>query len=157
MITSDKQLKAAKEKIQILEDGLKIKPEGVPAALIKAREGQAQEFISSIKNEIEEYESLKKAKKKTIQIKTVEDLFTAPIKYRIAHNMTIEQFANYVSIHSRQIARYEKELYQNIAASLFLRILKRLDVDISGTINGDYTLAVKSRDNTPKKIFSKHQ
>ncbi len=157
MITSDKQFKAALEKIHILENGLKIKPEGVPKEFVKAREGQAHEFISAIRKEIKEYEDLKRAKKKAIQIKTVEDLFTAPIKYRIAHNMTIEQFAHHVSIHSRQIARYEKELYQNIAASLFLRILKMIDVDIKGTINSDYDLAAKSSDKTTNKMFSKQQ
>jgi len=46
--------------------------------------------------------------------------------------MTIESFARLVHVHSRQIARYESEDYQNVSWDTLLKILERLDVKIEG-------------------------
>jgi len=48
--------------------------------------------------------------------------------------MTIESFARLVHVHSRQIARYESEDYQNVSWDTLLKILERLDVKIEGTM-----------------------
>ena len=66
----------------------------------------------------------------------------APIRYRIATHMTIETFAKLVYIHSRQIARYESEDYQNVTWDTLLRILERLNIKIEGKVELDQKIAV---------------
>ena len=52
----------------------------------------------------------------------------APIKYRLAKGMKIEDFARKVNIHSRQIARYEVDHYHNETTDTMLKILGTVDV-----------------------------
>jgi hypothetical protein len=135
MITSQKQLLAAKEKVKMLKESLVTEQEkSVPEVLKLATIGQIEELISEIESEINEYELLKSNKSTEIQIFSLEDLMNAPIKYRIAKGMTIEDFARKVHIHSRQIARYEHDHYHNATTDTLLKILVCLDVKISGMV-----------------------
>ena len=72
---------------------------------------------------------------KELRIFSLHDLRVAPIRYRIAARMTIEGFARLVHVHSRQIARYESEDYQNVSWDTLLKILERLDVKIEGKMD----------------------
>jgi transcriptional regulator with XRE-family HTH domain len=56
--------------------------------------------------------------------------------------MTVETFARLVHVHSRQIARYESEDYQNVSWDTLLKILERLNVKIEGTVELDRKIAV---------------
>ena len=56
--------------------------------------------------------------------------------------MTIETFARLVHIHSRQIARYESEDYQNVTWDTLLKILERLNVKIEGKVELGQKIAV---------------
>ena len=62
------------------------------------------------------------------------DLLVAPIRYRLANHMSIEGFGRKVGVSARQIARYEKEEYQNINTSTLQKILRNMDVHIDGKI-----------------------
>ena len=75
---------------------------------------------------------LQKTGAKELHIFSLHDLRDAAIRYRIAAHMTIESFARLVHVHSRQIARYESEDYQNVSWDTLLKILERLDVKIEG-------------------------
>lgn len=135
MITSQKQLIAAKEKLNLLKESLTAEyKKDVPEILKAAAIGQTEELISEIESEIAEYEGLKKSSFSEIQIFSLEDLMDAPIRYRIAKGMTIEDFARKVDIHSRQIARYEGDHYHNATTDTLLKILSCLDVKISGMV-----------------------
>lgn len=46
---------------------------------------------------------------------------SAPVRYRIATGMSVEEFARKVEIHSRQIARYETEIYRNATTETLLK------------------------------------
>ena len=133
MITSQKQFITAKEKVKMLKESLVAEyKKDVPEILKSAATGQIEELISEIESEIEEYESLKNNKLSEIQIFSLDDLMDAPIKYRLAKGMTIEDFARKVDIHSRQIARYETEHYHNATTDTMLKILTCIDIKISG-------------------------
>src|SRR4051812_13462188 len=108
MITSDRQLEAALKKLKLLQSSMKLelKP-GTPRVLGVALHGQTQELVEELKNEIQEYKRLKNSQLVEIPIRSLEELMNAPIRYRLARKMTIEQFAHSVHVHSRQIARYE--------------------------------------------------
>ena len=143
MIRSEKQYEAAKKQLATLREGLssKGKPK-VPEALARAAKGQTAELASEIEKEIKEYDLLQKTSLKEIPIHSLRDLRLAPIRYRIAAQMTIEGFARLVHIHSRQIARYESEDYQNVTWDTLLKILERLNVKIEGKVELAQKIAV---------------
>lgn len=135
MITSQKQLTAAKEKIRLLQEGLAAPPAaGTPAILVDAARGQVEELVAEIEAEIREYETLQEMKADEFRIESLDDLMDAPIRYRLANKMTIEEFAHKVGIHSRQIARYEAQRYRNLTTSTLLKILDKLGIQISGRV-----------------------
>jgi DNA-binding XRE family transcriptional regulator len=106
-----------------------------PEVVIRAARGQTAELAAQIKKEIADYEQLLKTQATELRIFSLHDLRLAPIRYRIAARMTIESFARLVHVHSRQIARYESEDYQNVSWDTLLKILERLDVKIEGKMD----------------------
>ena len=133
MIRSDKQYQAAKKQLVSLRKALAAGAHAkAPEAVIRAARGQTAELAAQIEKEIKDYEQLQKTQAKELRIFSLHDLRVAPIRYRIAAHMTIESFARLVHVHSRQIARYESEDYQNVSWDTLLKILERLDVKIEG-------------------------
>ena len=133
MIRSDKQYQAAKKQLVSLRKALAAGAHAkAPEAVIRAARGQTAELAAQIEKEIKDYEQLQKTQAKELRIFSLHDLRVAPIRYRIAARMTIEAFARLVHVHSRQIARYESEDYQNVSWDTLLKILERLDVKIEG-------------------------
>ena len=93
---------------------------------------KCRELAEEIERQIKDYEQLQGTGAKELHIFSLHDLRVAPIRYRIAARMTIESFARLVHVHSRQIARYESDDYQNVSWDTLLKILERLDVKIEG-------------------------
>ena len=133
MIRSEKQYQAARKQLASLREtltrGARTK---APEAVLRAARGQTAELAEEIEKEIKDYEQLQKVGTKELRILSLHDLRLAPMRYRIAAHMTIESFARMVHVHSRQIARYESENYQNVSWDTLLRILEQLDVKIEG-------------------------
>jgi len=137
MITSDKQYIAAKEQLHMLTQSLSAPAKNdVPAAIESAGKAQIKELITEIKASINEYESIIKNTRNNvlIEIHSLDDLLAAPIRYRLANHMSIDNFSRKVGVSARQIVRYEKEEYQNINARTLQKILKSLEVRIDGKI-----------------------
>lgn len=136
MIRSDRQYQAAKKQLVSLRKALAAGAHAkAPEAVIRAARGQTAELAAQIEKEIKDYEQLQKTQAKELRIFSLHDLRVAPIRYRIAARMTIEGFARLVHVHSRQIARYESEEYQNVSWDTLLKILERLDVKIEGKMD----------------------
>lgn len=51
----------------------------------------------------------------------------APIRYRIAAHMSVDEFGGKVGNSARQIARYELESYQNTNSGILRKILEALN------------------------------
>ena len=137
MITSDKQYAAAKEQLSMLIQSLSAPvKKDVPAVIQEAAKSQIKELIAEIQAKIDEYSKLVKNHNDgvVIEIHSLGDLLAAPIRYRLANHMSIEVFGRKVGISARQIARYEKEEYQNITTSTLQKILGNLDIHIDGKI-----------------------
>jgi len=83
---------------------------------------------------IEEYDALKDSKPSDIEIHSLDDLMVLPIRYRIAAHMSIDAFSRKVGVSARQIARYERESYQNTNSSTLRKILGVLDIHLDGKI-----------------------
>ena len=136
MIRSDKQYQAAKKQLVSLRKALAAGAHAkAPEAVIRAARGQTAELAAQIEKEIKDYEQLQKTQAKELRIFSLHDLRVAPIRYRIAARLTIEGFARLVHVHSRQIARYESEDYQNVSWDTLLKILERLDVKIEAKMD----------------------
>ncbi len=135
MITSDKQFEAAKKQLKMLTKSLSSPvKKGVPAIIANAAKTQTQELIDELQAKINEYSQITEDENTTIEIHSLDDLLSAPIRYRLAAHMTIEGFGQKVGVSARQIARYEKEEYQNINTSTLKKILGCLDINIKGKI-----------------------
>lgn len=137
MITSDKQYAAAKEQLSTLVQSLSAPvKKDVPAIIQEAARSQTKELIAEIQANLDEYSKLVKNHNDgvVIEIHSLSDLLAAPIRYRLANHMSIEVFGRKVGISARQIARYEKEEYQNITTSTLQKILGNLNIHIDGKI-----------------------
>ena len=137
MITSDKQYAAAKEQLSMLVQSLSASvKKDVPAVIEEAARSQTKELIAEIQENLDEYSKLVKNHNDgvVIEIHSLSDLLAAPIRYRLANHMSIEVFGRKVGISARQIARYEKEEYQNITTSTLQKILGNLNIHIDGKI-----------------------
>jgi len=136
MITSYKQYTVAKEKLKKIKESIvATQKTKVPQVLVRASLGQMKELLADLKRDMSEYETLHMSHKQDISISSLEDLMKAPIRYRLAKKMTIEQFAKEVEVHSRQIARYETEQYHNATTDTLIKILERLKIDLKGSIH----------------------
>lgn len=135
MITSDKQYDAAKRQLAMLTEALSApKKKSVPDAVKEASNAQTQELIDEIQESIDEYEKLRSSEPTDVEIHSLDDLMLAPIRYRIAAHMSVDEFGRKVGVSARQIVRYELEGYRNINARTFQKILKKLNVRLNGRV-----------------------
>ena len=135
MITSDRQYDAAKKQLAMLAEALSApKKKSVPDAVREAGNAQTQELIDEIQRSIDEYEKLRNSEPSDVEIHSLDDLMLAPIRYRIAAHMSVDEFGRKVGVSARQIARYELEGYRNINASTFRKILKKLNIRLNGRV-----------------------
>jgi hypothetical protein len=93
-----------------------------------------EELMAEIRRDIEEYEALKNSRPEEIEIHSLDDLLTAPVRYRIAAHMSVDTFGRKVGVSARQIIRYESEGYQNITSSTLQKILKGLNIHLDGKV-----------------------
>ncbi len=131
MITSDRQLKASKEKLAELKKSLQKSPSSsMNPILVKSAKVQTQSVIQEIENEISLYEDLKTKGTAAIKLNSIADVLSLPVMYRVAKGLSQEQFARLVDVGLRQIARYESEGYENINGENFKKILAKINLKI---------------------------
>ncbi len=135
MITSDIQYTAAQQQLVMLTESLDApKKQGVPDVIEQAGKAQTRSLIAQIQTDMREYDRLKNTSPPEIKIESLEDLMTAPIRYRLAANMSLDSFGRKVCVSARQIARYEQENYRNTNSSTLQKILQALDIQLEGTV-----------------------
>ena len=135
MITSDRQYDAAKAQLKQLTESLTAPTkEGVPDVVVDAGIAQIKELMAEVRHNIEEYECLKNCRLEDVEIHSLDDLITAPIRYRIAAHMSVDEFGRKVGVSARQIMRYENEEYQNITSGTLQKILKGLNIHLEGRV-----------------------
>lgn len=135
MITSDKQYAASQKQLAMLKESYTAAvKKGVPDVVAKAGKAQIKELMAELKLLINEYDSLKACKPSDIEIHSLDDLMVVPIRYRIAAHMSIDAFSRKVGVSARQIARYERENYENTNSSTLRKILGMLNIHLDGKI-----------------------
>ena len=131
MIVSERQLKAAKKKAKLLEKSIK-KMEGKKGPLVQPTIIQTQAMLKELQDEVSEYEALLGQGLEAIKIEFLKEIMLLPIKYRVAKNLSREDFAKEVGLPVRMIARYEAGGYTNINGETFKKILDTLPLTIEG-------------------------
>ncbi len=135
MITSDRQLNAAQEKLDMLKASLDAPAKkGVSKAIVEAAKRQIQELIDELQAEIDDYTRTGQMDPSEIPINTIDDLMVAPIRYRISAHLSVDKFARMVDVSSRQIVRYESQAYQNSSVENLKKILDHLKIRLDGQI-----------------------
>ena len=135
MITSDRQYDAAKHQLARLAESLAAPTKAnVPDIIASVGRGQTEDLVAEIQRSIEEYEQLKNTRLEDIEIHSLEDLITTPIRYRIVARMSVDEFSRKVGVSARQIMRYESEGYQNITSNNLKKILKGLNIQVEGKV-----------------------
>jgi DNA-binding XRE family transcriptional regulator len=131
MIKNDRQYAATQKQLTLLEQSLDqgTANSNMPEFLVLNTKNSIKSLINDLKKEILEYNLLKQKGIKAITVSDWYDFLLIPIKYRIENNLTIEQFAQKVKVHSRQIAGYEKEEYRNVTMSTFTKILEEININ----------------------------
>lgn len=136
MITSDRQLKVTKEKIEFLKNNKSARTsQKINPVLQKAGELQSLSLIDELELQVIEYENLKSKGLPAIKLSSPEDMMLLPIRYRIAKQLTQEDFANFVDVPLRQITRYEAEEYGNINGETLKKILHKIPLKITGKVS----------------------
>lgn len=134
MITSERQLNAAKKKIAFLQESLAEMQKPSKSVLAKSSMIQTHAMIEELEEEVREYETLSTEGLDAIHIESPKDIMLLPIKYRIAKHLTQEAFAKIVDVSVRMIARYEAEEYTNINGETLKKILNKLPVKLDGKL-----------------------
>lgn len=135
MITSDRQYQTARGKLKMLEaSGNAPSKSGVANAIANAAKSQINELAEELRIEISEYEKIRDMQPDEVPIQSIDDLMVAPIRYRIASNMSAEAFARMVGVSVRQILRYESQGYQNSSVPNLRKILARLNIRLHGKV-----------------------
>ena len=132
MITSERQLKAAKEKIKSLKESIAKMQKKKKSVLAKSSLIQTEALLHKIEGEVAEYEALLTKGLEAIEIKSPEDIMLLPIRYRIAKHLSREDFSKEVDVPVRMIARYETSGYTNINGETFRKILHNLPLKFNG-------------------------
>lgn len=136
MITSDRQLRVTKEKVEGLKKALAAGPQdkGLSERMKQAFVDGHVSMIESLNKEVAEYEHLKTIQPSEIEVRSFADLRLLPIRYRIAAHLTQTEFATKVNKNLRQIARYEDESYENLTVETLQDIIEKLPVQINGFV-----------------------
>lgn len=132
MIKSERQLKAAKEKVALLTESLTRRGNPrVNPVFQKSGKLQVQAMIKEIEAEIRRYEELKERGIAALRISSPTDILLLPIEFRIAKHLTQEEFADLVGIPLRQICRYELSEYSSINGENLKKILEKISSKIT--------------------------
>ena len=136
MIRTERQYQESKKKLSSLKVSIgKPFKAGLPEKIAKAARGQSSELMNELESEIKEFEQLTHGKLKDIPLNSIEDFKKAPIRYRLSHGMTIEEFARHIQVNVRQVMRYETDEYASISLERLSEILKHLDdVELEGRL-----------------------
>jgi hypothetical protein len=136
MITSERQLASTQSRLTMLRERMANPDAKAPQAdsIARLKPADLARLIGLLEQEIREYQLTKSQSVEDIPINSPAELLLAPIRYRIATGMTVEEFARLVNVAQRQIARYEALGYQNCSMPTFQKIMQRLQIQLEGKI-----------------------
>jgi HTH-type transcriptional regulator/antitoxin HipB len=138
MIKNEKQYKITQKKLQTLEDEiirLKNGREDLPPRdemlLVSLLLFQKQ-----LEDEVAKYNLVKAITSAVLEERSIDDLPTLLIEYKIHSGMTQKEFSEKIGMKEQQLQRYEAENFNSISFKNLLKIIHAigLEVTVRGTI-----------------------
>ena len=127
MIKNEKQYKISKNRLAEINENITAKKsKAIAGSKEEGALNSLQMFGNSIKEEIKQYESLKKKKatlKKQISLIQLPQVL---IEHKITKGLTQKQFAEILGIKEQQLQRYEADNYKSVS---FGRLLEYIEKD----------------------------
>ena len=132
MIKNEKQYKISRKRLNDIVgkiDDLKNRVKDNP---LKSQMMQAslEIFKKDIEAEINEYETLKNGKSTTLKERSIADLPSMIIEYKIAQHLTHKEFSKLLGIKEQQLQRYESENFQKVSFQNLIKFINFLDMDL---------------------------
>ena len=99
---------------------------GVHPKLIKAQRDALASQLESLNAEINEYEGLRKTRRRQIDLEVVSDLPQALIRARIAAGISQRELALRLGLKEQQIQRYEATKYASASLSRVIEVAQAI-------------------------------
>ena len=134
MITNERQYRITKRKaerfVQALDEFKEKEREraDLPQRLIQAERKGIEAQLTSLFEEIEEYERVKKEGVSNLVVTTIDELPILLIKARIASDMTQRELAEQLHMNVQQIQRYEADRYASVSYRRLCEVAHALGV-----------------------------
>lgn len=151
MIKNEKQYVITKKKLKDFQSALeliKVSEDNINDLSFKLKTNSINSQIEVLKNELLEYETLKKGIK-SISTRNIDSITTGIIKARIAKGYNHKKMAEILGTSEQQIQKYESEDYLNISIKKFQQIITALDINVFSIFNLENK---KNTFLTPKNI-----
>ena len=132
MIKNEKQYRISKKRLAELEHTITSKQPKVSSG--SKEEGTIVSLLrikNDIREEIKQYESLKKKGMLLNRKVTVAQLPNILIEHKIAKGLTQKQYSEILGIKEQQLQRYEAENYSSVSFGRLLEYLEKAKIKIS--------------------------
>ena len=131
MIKNEKQYKVSKKALfNLIEQINKIKSESPQTIKQKLIIGSIEDFKEDIEKEIRDYEKLQTAKSTVLKERSIHDLPSMIIEYKIANHLTHKEFAKLLDLKEQQLQRYEAESFKTVSFQNLMNFLNRIQLDL---------------------------
>jgi ribosome-binding protein aMBF1 (putative translation factor) len=121
--------KAQAEKFRLALEAFADRPSahpGVHPKLVKAQREAIASQLASLQQELEEYERLRRSRRRQLDLDLLSDLPRALIRARIAAGITQRELAERLGLKEQQIQRYEATSYASVSLKRVLEIARAL-------------------------------
>ncbi|HEY2727258.1 MAG TPA: hypothetical protein VGI61_08800 [Parafilimonas sp.] len=131
MIKNEKQYKISKKILsEVFEEINKIKAEKDYNIKRRLVAESLEDFKEDIENEIRDYEKLKTSKQTILKERSLSDLPSIIIQYKIANHLTHKEFAKILGLKEQQLQRYEAESFKTVSFQNLINFLNLIDLDL---------------------------
>ena len=137
MIQNERQYKVTQTKLRELEqihNSIDLEDTSLHPRQVLSQKNSYNKIISTLKQEIAEYEELKSGRIAVVQIESFNDLPIALIKARIASGMTQKELAEKIDTQEQQIQRYEANHYHAISFDRLMKIVGALGISFKHSV-----------------------
>lgn len=142
VVRTESEYKRAVQQLTEREDHLQKQTEDLRAQGLKGKElkralDPLRSFCESLREEIDDYERLKRGEIGAYELHNFDGVGTLLIRLRIASGLSQKELADRLGVHESQVSRDERNEYHGITLDRASRILHALGYDLRSEVNAD--------------------
>jgi len=131
MIKNEKQYKVSKKTLaEVIEKIIKVKAEPNQNIKHKIFLDSIEDFKKDIEKEIRDYEKLKMSKSAILKERSLSELPSIIIEYKIAHHLTHKEFAKILGLKEQQLQRYEAEGFKTVSFQNLIKFINLINLEL---------------------------